>query len=74
MLKQFYSNQNTTVVKAATFGWLCVETNGKTSNRFREIAATFGWLCVETIYSLIECLGLMAATFGWLCVETKHKF
>ena len=33
---------------AATFGWLCVETNTSHKKLSMYQAATFGWLCVET--------------------------
>ncbi len=35
-------------MKAATFGWLCVETNLTLLLFSHGQAATFGWLCVET--------------------------
>ena len=35
--------------KAATFGWLCVETGEKKFEFRKSLAATFGWLCVETL-------------------------
>ena len=34
--------------KAATFGWLCVETAMPVVAMATDYAATFGWLCVET--------------------------
>ncbi len=34
--------------KAATFGWLCVETDVADLAQRGTAAATFGWLCVET--------------------------
>ena len=34
--------------KAATFGWLCVETLKQIGSYYAAPAATFGWLCVET--------------------------
>ena len=37
---------------AATFGWLCVETELIAQASEQSLAATFGWLCVETINSL----------------------
>ena len=37
------------VFHAATFGWLCVETDATVFRRRYFSAATFGWLCVETI-------------------------
>ena len=40
--------------KAATFGWLCVETVFKSNNQFGDDAATFGWLCVETVLKAIK--------------------
>ena len=36
---------------AATFGWLCVETEMITLGLMMANAATFGWLCVETLRS-----------------------
>ena len=33
---------------AATFGWLCVETDIEARIGSKAKAATFGWLCVET--------------------------
>ena len=41
---------------AATFGWLCVETNQQRTYKGLHYAATFGWLCVETFYSDTERL------------------
>ena len=38
-------------VKAATFGWLCVETRNQVIEELPLFAATFGWLCVETVLS-----------------------
>ena len=57
---------------AATFGWLCVETNRSIMFFYFNSAATFGWLCVETILDVILIITLKAATFGWLCVETIY--
>ena len=37
---------------AATFGWLCVETQKWLADEVGVHAATFGWLCVETSISL----------------------
>ena len=39
--------------KAATFGWLCVETDVADLAQRGTAAATFGWLCVET--SQLRC-------------------
>ena len=36
-------------MRAATFGWLCVETLPACCAPFPVLAATFGWLCVETL-------------------------
>ena len=36
------------ICKAATFGWLCVETRQIVGRLQKFYAATFGWLCVET--------------------------
>ena len=55
---------------AATFGWLCVETELTIKYHRRIAAATFGWLCVETARSSTGIGSPKAATFGWLCVET----
>ena len=55
---------------AATFGWLCVETDIQHFRLISYDAATFGWLCVETNSDRTAEKFLNAATFGWLCVET----
>ena len=56
---------------AATFGWLCVETDRMIICAvIVMVAATFGWLCVETDNSVFNASKILAATFGWLCVET----
>ena len=59
--------------KAATFGWLCVETRKNFHISTRKSAATFGWLCVETFVLGEYKPCLRAATFGWLCVETVNN-
>ena len=56
--------------RAATFGWLCVETMYQKWKMAGMVAATFGWLCVETIEPESLKSEFAAATFGWLCVET----
>ena len=56
--------------QAATFGWLCVETQYGWVSIASVIAATFGWLCVETVVTIGAEVSGLAATFGWLCVET----
>ena len=71
MLKHLNCLELLKLKKAATFGWLCVETRVRKRFKTYEEAATFGWLCVETIMQDIFTDFLKkAATFGWLCVET----
>ena len=50
MLKHFSKDWYQLKEIAATFGWLCVETDFDNSG-FSACAkaATFGWLCVETL-------------------------
>ena len=71
MLKQGLDDALDEASKAATFGWLCVETAlllGLTFTAY--FAATCGWLCVETAEKGQDLKDKTAATFGWLCVET----
>ena len=70
MLKPVAALQSIKVTKAATFGWLCVETLLFFNGSFMQEAATFGWLCVETAMPVVAMATDYAATFGWLCVET----
>ena len=48
MLKLYRRIKSVSVIDAATFGWLCVETASAITLRYSWEAATFGWLCVET--------------------------
>ena len=41
----------TMMLRAATFGWLCVETVANIIWTAHMQAATFGWLCVETFHT-----------------------
>ena len=61
------------LLEAATFGWLCVETDAAANVGINGKAATFGWLCVETLCPLSNNRLIRAATFGWLCVETDSS-
>ena len=70
MLKPFDVLVEKVIEKAATFGWLCVETAAITIPCSSVLAATFGWLCVETLNHTTLNIIIKAATFGWLCVET----
>ena len=49
VLKRPYRLKIIVSVKAATFGWLCVETLQTKNGVIKNHAATFGWLCVETL-------------------------
>ena len=51
VLKHKWEMDYKTLLEAATFGWLCVETNVKNLFESNLGAATFGWLCVETTSS-----------------------
>ena len=46
---------------AATFGWLCVETDVIKRYLNEITAATFGWLCVETTLSAKKILELVSS-------------
>ncbi len=48
VLKQLVRFTNQLHIAAATFRWLCVETEDAVQSRRFERAATFRWLCVET--------------------------
>ena len=56
--------------KAATFGWLCVETDVADLAQRGTAAATFGWLCVETFCLATIALMLLQPPSGG-CV-LKH--
>ena len=49
MLKHVNAPKSHNEQKAATFGWLCVETLFGAKLEHLKTAATFGWLCVETL-------------------------
>ena len=52
MLKQRAMEDEYNDGVAATFGWLCVETDMPIRAMIKKLkAATFGWLCVETTIS-----------------------
>ena len=70
VLKQWLEENQHRIKKAATFGWLCVETAILFALSKADKAATFGWLCIETKTSKIIHAVEPAATFGRLCVET----
>ena len=53
MLKLQYKYIPRSIVEAATFGWLCVETLQIGEVFADKPAATFGWLCVETLQGRI---------------------
>ena len=57
---------------AATFGWLCVETEYGNNKEGDKGAATFGWLCVETLFCQNLGNEKNAAAFARLCVETER--
>ena len=56
--------------KAATFGWLCVETfsNAGLTNFDRQPPS--GGCVLKLCPQSNKCGKVPAATFGWLCVET----
>ena len=47
-MKQLHNLKYRVSPRAATFGWLCVETRLDKRAIVVARAATFGWLCVET--------------------------
>ena len=49
VLKQSFFRSSFVESDAATFGWLCVETDFQILKILLNFAATFGWLCVETV-------------------------
>ena len=58
---------------AATFGWLCVETDLVEEDRPKFFAATFGWLCVETTKPMQQISQSMQPPSGG-CVLKQNDF
>ena len=72
MLKLKNSLQLFGLRQAATFGWLCVETERFFSDGDIKNAQPPSGGCVLKQGILALCKSIpQAATFGWLCVETK---
>ena len=58
---------------AATFGWLCVETNLILLRLSKYLSQPPSCGCVLKLICLHQVIHLPdAATFGWLCVETAR--
>ena len=56
---------------AATFGWLCVETEQINNYALKIETQPPSGGCVLKQYNILQLsLKEEAATFGWLCVET----
>ena len=71
VLKRLVSCKKSALTKAATFGWLCVETSlcPRSNKRFTRQPPSGGCVLKRPIKALSVSDG-KAATFGWLCVET----
>ena len=71
MLKQNAFEDTPISVLAATFGWLCVETQIETAAKYAQAKQPPSGGCVLKLYHQGELsLVLDAAAFGRLCVET----
>ena len=58
------------LLRAATFGWLCVETLSVNPKNPATAQPPSGGCVLKLSKANIVSLNLLAATFGWLCVET----
>ena len=60
-----------TIIIAATFGWLCVETSSFKEVVYEKLQPPSGG-CVLKLGGINSTdIVVVAATFGWLCVETR---
>ncbi len=72
MLKLHVPLNITSEKKAATFGWLCVETPGDGASPSCAMQPPSGGCVLKLLFLLDCCVMNSAATFGWLCVETGY--
>ena len=72
VLKRFKNNELQNGKPAATFGWLCVETQEISSIDIAIAQPPSGGCVLKHQLRKKIIPALWAATFGWLCVETIH--
>ena len=73
VLKRVRMGDDSHYLRAATFGWLCVETEvAKSAKWFKFRQPPSGGCVLKQSDTFRLTVKKMAATFGWLCVETIY--